>query len=186
MKIYRIWIFLSVIILSALACQIPGTAPIAPAAPNLPAPTPVTNQFSTPVILDTAGQQDVLVSLYQHVMPGIVALQVAGSQGGSLGSGFVYDDQGHIITNYHVVEGAQQLEVDFTSGYKIYGTVIGTDLDSDLAVVKVNAPASELHPLPMGDSSALQCGTGGCCHRQPLRFERHHDHRHHLRQGAHA
>jgi 2-alkenal reductase len=50
------------------------------------------------------------------------------------------------------------VEVDFTSGYKIYGTVIGTDLDSDLAVVKVNAPASELHPVPLGDSNSLQVG----------------------------
>jgi 2-alkenal reductase len=57
-----------------------------------------------------------------------------------------------------VVEGATQVEVDFTSGYKIYGTVIGTDLDSDLAVVKVNAPASELHPLPLGDSDTLSVG----------------------------
>ena len=86
-----------------------------------------------PVIVDTAGRQEVLVSLYERVMPGIVSLQVVGSGGGALGSGFVYDDQGHILTNYHVVEGASQLEVDFTSGYKIYGTVVGTDLDSDLA-----------------------------------------------------
>jgi 2-alkenal reductase len=87
-----------------------------------------------------------------------VSLQVVGNSGGGLGSGFVYDDQGHILTNQHVVEGATQVEVDFTSGYKIYGTVIGTDLDSDLAVVKVNAPASELHPLPLGDSNALNVG----------------------------
>jgi 2-alkenal reductase len=158
MKIHRIWIFLSVLIFAALACQIPGTAPLAPEAPNLPPPTQVFNQPSTPITIDAAGQQEVLVSLYDSVLPGIVSLQVAGSQGGSLGSGFVFDDQGHIITNYHVVEGAQQLEVDFTSGYKIYGTVIGTDLDSDLAVVKVNAPASELHPLPLGDSSSLKVG----------------------------
>jgi 2-alkenal reductase len=158
MKINRIWIVLSVLIFAALACQVPGTAPVVPSAPNLPPPTQVFNQAPAPVTIDTAGQQDVLVNLYNSVLPGIVSLQVAGSQGGSLGSGFVFDDQGHIITNYHVVEGAQQLEVDFTSGYKIYGTVIGTDLDSDLAVVKVNAPASELHPLPLGDSSSLNVG----------------------------
>jgi S1-C subfamily serine protease len=158
MKLHRIWIFLSVLIFAALACRVPGTAPVVPEAPNLPPPTQVFNQPSTPVTIDTAGQQDVLVGLYESVLPGIVSLQVAGSQGGSLGSGFVYDDQGHIITNYHVVEGAQQLEVDFTSGYKIYGTVIGTDLDSDLAIVKVNAPASELHPLSLGDSSLLRVG----------------------------
>src|SRR3990172_6347384 len=158
MKVHRIWIIVSVLIFAALACQIPGTAPVVPAAPNLPPPSPVANQAPVPVTVDTAGQQEVLVSLYERVVPGIVSLQVAGSQGGSLGSGFVFDDQGHIITNYHVVEGAEQLEVDFTTGYKIYGTVIGTDLDSDLAVVKVNAPASELHPLPLGDSTSLKVG----------------------------
>ena len=158
MKIHRIWIILSVLILAALACQVPGTAPAIPAAPNLLPPTPFVEQAPVPVNIDTAQQQEALISLYERVMPGIVSIQVVDDQGGSLGSGFVYDDQGHILTNYHVVEGAKQLEVDFTSGYKIYGTVIGTDLDSDLAIVKVNAPASELHPLPMGDSNLLKVG----------------------------
>ena len=158
MKTHRIWIVVTVLVLAALACQIPGTAPVVPAAPNLPPPTPVTLSQAPAITVDTTGRQDVLVSLYEQVMPGIVSLQVVGDAGGSLGSGFVYDDQGHILTNYHVVEGANQVEVDFTSGYKIYGTVVGTDLDSDLAVVKVNAPVSELHPLPMGDSNALKVG----------------------------
>jgi 2-alkenal reductase len=112
---------------------------------------------AAPVTIDSTEQQDTLVSLYERVMPGIVSLQTVGEQGG-LGSGFVYDTQGHIITNYHVVEGATQVEVDFTTGYKIYGTVIGTDLDSDLAIVKVNAPASELYPVPLGDSNSLKVG----------------------------
>jgi 2-alkenal reductase len=159
MKIHRIWIVLSVLVLAALACQVPGTVPTAPAPPELPPPTPVVNEEpAVPVNVDTAGQQETLVGLYERVLPGIVSLQVLGDQGGSQGSGFVYDDQGHIITNFHVVEGATQVEVDFVTGYKIYGTVVGTDLDSDLAIVKVNAPASELHPLPLGDSSSLQVG----------------------------
>ena len=158
MKLNRIWIALSILALAVLACQIPGLAPAVPAAPDLPPPTPVVKEVQAPITVDSAGQQEALVSLYESVLPGIVSIQVVGDQGGSLGSGFVYDDQGHILTNYHVVEGAKQLEVDFTSGYKIYGTVIGTDLDSDLAIVKVNAPASELHPLPLGDSSSLKVG----------------------------
>ena len=159
MKKHRIWIFATVLVLAALSCQVPGMAPAVPAAPDLPPPaTPVVNQVTVPVTVDTAGQQDAFVGLYERVMPGIVSVQVAGDTGDSLGSGFVYDDQGHILTNYHVVEGAKQLEVDFTSGYKIYGTVIGTDLDSDLAIIKVNAPASELHPLPLGDSNSLKVG----------------------------
>lgn len=155
MKFHRTWIVLSVLVLAALACQVSGTAP---AAPDLPPPTPVVQEVQVPINIDTVGQQEALVSLYERVLPGIVSLQVAGDQGGSLGSGFVYDDQGHIITNYHVVQGAKQVEVDFTSGYKIYGTVIGTDLDSDLAVVKVNAPASELYPVSLGDSNLLKVG----------------------------
>ena len=161
MKIHRIWIVLLVLTLAALACQVSGTPPAAPAPPALPPPTPVVVSEQAPVNpvnIDLAAREDALVNLYNQVMPGIVSLQVVGDTGGSLGSGFVYDDQGHIVTNYHVVEGAKQLEVDFTSGYKIYGTVIGTDLDSDLAIVKVNAPASELHPLPMGDSNSLKVG----------------------------
>lgn len=158
MKINRIWIALSILALAVVACQLPGLAPAVPAAPSLPPPTPVSKEVQAPVTVDNAGQQEALVSLYESVMPGIVSIQVISDQGDSLGSGIVYDDQGHILTNYHVVEGAKQLEVDFTSGYKIYGTVVGTDLDSDLAIVKVNAPASELHPLPLGDSSTLQVG----------------------------
>jgi len=161
MKINRIWIFLSLLILAVMACQIPGTVALtAPPPPDLLPPTTVAGNVDTPAIsLDQVGQQDVLVNLYNSVLPGIVSLQVIeGELGGSLGSGFVYDNQGHIITNYHVVEGAKQVEVDFTSGYKIYGTVVGTDLDSDLAIVKVNAPESELHPVSLGDSNTLQVG----------------------------
>jgi hypothetical protein len=93
MKIHRIWIVLSVMALAALACQIPGTAPVVPAAPDLPAPTPVeVSQAPVLTTIDIAERQEVLVSLYERVMPGIVSLQVVGNAGGSLGSGFVYDN----------------------------------------------------------------------------------------------
>ena len=158
MRNNRILITITVLVLLTFACQVPGTTPVAPAAPGLPPPTPIVKEDTASVSVDNEAQQETLVGLYEHVLPGIVSVQVLGDTGGSLGSGFVFDDQGHIITNYHVVEGARQLEVDFTSGYKIYGTVIGTDLDSDLAIVKVNAPVSELHPLPLGDSTSLKVG----------------------------
>jgi len=158
MKVKRMWIGWMVLTLAALACQVPGLTPPGPASPPTVQPAPMTIAPLPPVNEDAAGQQEALVSLYERVMPGVVALQVVGDQGGSLGSGFVFDAQGHIVTNYHVVEGAHQVEVDFTSGYKTYGTVIGTDLDSDLAVVKVDAPASELFPLPLGDSNTLKVG----------------------------
>ena len=74
------------------------------------------------------------------------------------GSGFVYNDEGYIVTNYHVVADAKKLEVDFPSGLKVWGKLVGTDLDSDLAVVKVEVSPEALHPLPLGDSDAVQVG----------------------------
>jgi len=102
--------------------------------------------------------QDVLVGIYQRVSPGVVFIQVVTAQGGGEASGFVYDTEGHIITNYHVVDGATSIEVDFPSGFKAYGKVVGTDLDSDLAVIKVDGPASNFIPIPLGDSDLVKVG----------------------------
>ena len=102
--------------------------------------------------------QDILVNLFSKVNPGVVAIKTLTDQGGALGSGFVFDNAGHVVTNYHVVEGANQLEVDFPSGFKAMGKVVGTDLDSDIAVIKVDAPAEDIHPLGLGDSEQLQVG----------------------------
>lgn len=102
--------------------------------------------------------QDLLVRLYDSVSPGVVLIQQVGETGSGLGSGFVYSSDGHIVTNYHVVEGATDLEVDFPSGYKTRGVIRATDLDSDLAVIKINAPAEQLRPLPLGDSDTVKVG----------------------------
>jgi S1-C subfamily serine protease len=152
-------IVLSVLILTAFACKaasLPDTATTAQ-----PTAIPVVAATVIPPSLpegDAMAQQNALVALYNQVTPGVVAIRAFSDSGGGLGSGFVYDNRGYIVTNYHVVEGAQELEVDFTSGYKTFGTVVGTDLDSDLAVIKVDAPAEELHPLALGDSKQLQVG----------------------------
>jgi 2-alkenal reductase len=150
-------IVLAVLILTSLACQFTGLTPVASPTAVLPV-VPQENTGPVAVSANPAAQQDSLTALYNNVSPGIVAIQVISDAGGSLGSGFVFDSAGHIVTNYHVVEGATQVEVDFMSGYKVYGTVVGTDLDSDLAVIKVDAPAGELHPVTIGDSSLLQVG----------------------------
>jgi 2-alkenal reductase len=92
--------------------------------------------------------------MYEQVLPGVVAIRTDVA----LGSGFVFDDQGHVLTNQHVVEGSSTVEVDFASGYKAQGTVIGSDADADVAVIKVDAPADQIHPLATGDSSKLQVG----------------------------
>lgn len=74
------------------------------------------------------------------------------------GSGFVYDKFGHIITNYHVVEDSSEISITFTDGNITKATIVGTDLYSDIAVVKVNVPSDILHPITLGDSSLLIVG----------------------------
>jgi S1-C subfamily serine protease len=76
----------------------------------------------------------------------------------SLGSGFVVDKAGHIVTNYHVIEGAKQVRVSFSNGSSMKATVVGSDPSSDLAVLKIDASSRALTPLPLGDSDQMQVG----------------------------
>jgi len=151
-------VVVGVLFATMLACQfIPANLPQLPTAviPTIqPVPTLVLPQGGD----NPVQSQDLLVNLFKQVNPGIVAVRVITAQGGGEGSGFVFDSQGHIVTNYHVVQDNTSLEVDFPSGTKVHGKVVGSDLDSDLAVVKVDVPASELKPLPLGDSDQLQVG----------------------------
>jgi S1-C subfamily serine protease len=103
-------------------------------------------------------QEGTLEALYQHVNPGVVWILFSGSTGTGQGSGFVYDKQGHIITNYHVAGQAQNLEVDFPSGLKVPATLVGIDTDSDIAVIKVDVPEDQLTVLPLGDSDKALVG----------------------------
>jgi S1-C subfamily serine protease len=75
-----------------------------------------------------------------------------------VGSGFVYDDEGHIVTNYHVVEGADTVTVTFADGTQREATVVGTDASTDLAVLDVDAPASSLTPLTLAATSTVEVG----------------------------
>jgi S1-C subfamily serine protease len=131
------------------------TSQVMVANPAIASPPPSAPQATLP---DLAQEQNILVQLHEKVKPGIVAIRVLIPNGGSLGSGFIIDHEGHIVTNYHVVSNEASLEVDFISGYKTRGSVIGLDPDADLAVVKVEAPAEELYPLALGDSDQVEVG----------------------------
>jgi S1-C subfamily serine protease len=75
-----------------------------------------------------------------------------------VGSGFVFDNKGHIITNAHVVDGATKIVITFLDGREYKAEIVGVDTFTDIAVVKVNADLSLLHPLTLGDSSSLKVG----------------------------
>ena len=90
----------------------------------------------------------------------------------ALGSGFVIDKQGHIVTNYHVVEGANSIEVLFSNNVTTKATVVGTDESTDVAVLKVDVSPSALTPLSFGDSSALEVGDGVVAIGNPFGLDR--------------
>ncbi len=142
-----------VVVLAAtmLACQFSSLAPISAAAPT---PTTSVALPSSSQVVNPGIEQDKLVSLYQAVNPGVVTILA----GDALGSGWVYSADGYIVTNSHVVGTEKKVEVDFTTGNKVYGNVVGTDQNSDLAVIKVTVAADQLHPLSLGDSDGLKVG----------------------------
>ncbi len=163
----------TILLLSALACSFSASFPFSNSSDQEPASEISTVVPSTQVLADPPGsdvvtyspqmldlmdREGLLISLYERVNPGVVSIQTLSITGGGLGSGFVFDKIGHIVTNYHVVEDATELEVDFPSGYKARGTVIGSDIDSDLAVIKVDVPEEFLVPLPLGNSDDLRIG----------------------------
>ncbi len=81
------------------------------------------------------------------------------SPGEGAGSGSVLDKRGHILTNYHVVEDASKIAVTLPGGTETYeGELVGSDPDNDIAVLKIDAPPEELHPVPLGSSDNLQVG----------------------------
>jgi 2-alkenal reductase len=99
-----------------------------------------------------------LPALYQAINPGVVAIRALTEEGGGLGTGFVWDEQGHIVTNFHVVESATDLEVDFPSGFKTRAEVLGVDTDTDLAVLELDQLPPELVILTLGNNQDLAVG----------------------------
>jgi 2-alkenal reductase len=128
-----------------------------------PAPANSTNPTLQVSQAGAAGaSSDVLIALYKQMNPGVVSLvvnvQQAGQTGVAAGSGFIIDNQGHIVTNNHVVSGAQNVIVIFYDGTQIEANIVGTDVDSDLAVVQVKQMPDGAHPLTLGDSDKVQAG----------------------------
>jgi putative serine protease PepD len=104
--------------------------------------------------------------IYRQTYQGVVEITVSSPQQTPMGnqesqaqgSGFVIDSDGHIVTNEHVVDNADSVSVRFWNGNTYKATVIGSDPSTDLAVIKVDAPQSVLHPLTLADSSNVKVG----------------------------
>jgi len=113
-------------------------------------------------VLSSSKSSLTLIELFEKSEEGVVKIQVVRSNisgdAGSVGSGFVYDNLGHIITNAHVVDGATKATVTFLDGSQYDAEIIGKDKFTDIAVIKVSEKPRLLHPLQIGDSSQLRIG----------------------------
>ena len=113
--------------------------------PESSGPTPVSNEGS---------------SVREVYTRGVVSVDVAATSeaGPGGGSGFVVDEAGHIVTNQHVVEGAEEISVRFADGVRREAEVVGQDPSTDVALIKVDAPKAALEPLTLGDSNSVGVG----------------------------
>jgi S1-C subfamily serine protease len=118
--------------------------------------------------------------IYRRAYKGVVEITVTaegsespfgGPRAQGEGSGFVYDREGHVVTNQHVVEGASSVSVRLWNGQTYDAEVVGTDASTDLAVLDVDAPASVLTPLRLGDSSEVKVGDGVVAIGSPFGLE---------------
>lgn len=182
---YRSLLFATLLLLTAVACQLSSSSLISPQSAATPIsqdeivasvlatveaqqPQPVEETINLEAAALTAETEnpagsvpleDTFINIYNKANPAVVHIFVY-DEGGFLGtgSGFVFDTEGHIITNNHVVEGSESLEVIFANGERQYAGILGTDVDSDLAVIAVDSLPENVQPLPLGDSSQLQAG----------------------------
>jgi S1-C subfamily serine protease len=117
---------------------------------------------STPVAdvaTDEESGGNTVNEIYKADADGVAFIESKMAEGVASGSGVVLDDEGHVLTNNHVVEGGEEIKVSFESEGQMYpAEVVGTEPNSDLALLKVDAPASKLHPLKLGDSSKMEVG----------------------------
>jgi S1-C subfamily serine protease len=184
------WVLVLLLVLTS--CRVlRGPAPTAtptliPSATPSPLPTP-TSPPPVPTALPPAPSsslialQDEVVSVYQSAGPGVVHITSRSytydfffnpvPQEGT-GSGFVYDTEGHIVTNFHVVEGAEELFVTLADETVLPAQVVGTDPSNDLAVIKVDAASDALRPVPLGQSEGLQVGQFVVAIGNPFGLER--------------
>jgi 2-alkenal reductase len=117
--------------------------------------TAIPQTTATNPLADLFAEEQAFVSVYEQVNPAVVNIVVGNGQG----SGFLFDTNGHIVTNNHVVEGSGNILVNFDDGRQLSATVVGTDPASDLAVIQVDASqTNDIRPVSLADSDALKVG----------------------------
>jgi len=174
----RSWLILAVsgLLLATMGCSLGG---ILSGASPAPSPTPVVVVLTpTPLppslLAEASAAQQATINIYKRVSPSVVHIAVEGSSmlDSGTGSGFVYDEQGYIVTNNHVVANGRNIIVTFSDDTRAMADVVATDPDTDLALIKVDVPKPLLVPVELGDSDHLEVGEQAIAIGNPFGLER--------------
>jgi len=189
------WLVLLVLSLALFGCAVPSTLSelINPTPAALSTATALPSPMAVPTVVPTLAQEAApvgggllsleqdIIQVYESAGMGVVNITNRSyaydffmrpvPQEGA-GSGIVYDKEGHIITNFHVIEDATELLVTLPDETTVPAQVVGADPSNDLAVLKVDAAPELLHPVPLGQSSDLQVGQFVVAIGNPFGFER--------------
>lgn len=168
---YQFFVLAILVALTTMSCGVLSTAQEliesqaqptdVPREAATPAPPPTMVPIVLPEVL--TNEEAVLTSLYQQVNPSVVNI-ITYSRSGNMvapsgqGSGFVYDSNGHIVTNSHVVHGSDEVDVSFSDGTVKSAQIVGEDLHSDLAVLKVSDLPVGVLALPLGNIKTVAVG----------------------------
>ncbi len=155
---------------------------------STPTPTPIVivvvatpTPLPTEVVAASDAEEQMVINVYERVSPSVVHITsrvlyysfffgVTPKEG--TGSGFIYDKEGHIITNYHVIEEAEEVQVTLADGTVVPAKVVGTDPYNDLAVLKVDVPPEKLQPVELGSSATLRVGQRAIAIGNPFGLDR--------------
>lgn len=184
MRRYLLWL---VVLLGGMTgcVRLPEVGPTATAVPEptatpvvlIATPTPLPENALAPIDIE----EQLITNLYERVGPSVVHITsrivtmdffFGPTAAEGTGSGFVYDTAGHIVTNYHVVQNADSIEVGLSDALTIPAQVVGVDPPNDLAVLKIDVPAEDLHPLELGSSADLRVGQRAIAIGNPFGLDR--------------
>ena len=169
-KKIRWFVLMSVSLLVLLGCVALDSLPPTPTdetEPSAPTPTPGQSEIVVEPSADIQTLQSEVEAVYETVGDSVVNIAVTTlaydffmnpvPQEGT-GSGFVYDTEGHIVTNWHVIQDADEIQVAFADGTTLEAEMVGSDPANDLAVIKVDPEGHDLDPIPVGESDDLRVG----------------------------
>jgi len=176
------WAVLGLLLLTVLACSLSGLSSRL-ATPESVGPEAV--ETSTPVVIvltptplpveiisSADVEEQLVIGVYARVSPGVVCITAPDQLGECIGSGFIIDLEGHIVTNNHVAIADSDLLVTLADEHTVPAQVVGADPGSDLAVLKIDVPTEALTVVPLGESSSLQVGQRAIAIGNPFGLER--------------